>query len=740
MVINACPHRLIALGNFSELEKLKILLAAQALKQQRIGIPKPSNTMGKVSKATKKFQSKHLKHTLDHRKEGKKHAQLMAKHGKKKSGVSSSTDGAPDAKKDEIFEDMNVEEFFESGFEVPKETKASKAKKVQDEEEDASSSDDEAVLGHQEDLSKLAEKDPEFYKYLQDNDQDLLDFNPTNPLDAISDAEHDEVDDEEVSDKKQTDKKQAAGEKIDVTPKMVKEWTKKLEEPSLKVIKNILSAFKAAVNANKDSEEYKYTVTDPRAFQDLLLLGLNKVPSAVQKLVPYKLVKGSRTVPMSTKVKQLNTILKSHATSLLTLLQDINNTETAALVLSSVQELLPYFISFRRLLKELLTAVVNVWGSTPDVETQIASFAFLNNAAREFSKSSLDMILKLTYSSFIKSCRKTNVHTMPMINFQKNSAAELFGIDETLSYQIGFDYVRQLAIHLRNSINNTKDGYKTIYNWQYTHSLDFWSRVLSLHCNPDKEGKKESPLRQLIYPLVQVTLGAARLIPTAQYFPLRFYLMRSLIRLAQNTGVFIPLFPILSEILNSTTLTKNPKNTNLQAFDFDHNIKANSAYLTTRVYQQGVCEQFVDLASEYLVLYCKSISFPELATPVTISLRRYIKTSKNVKFNKQLSQLVEKLNQNAEFIQQKRSTVEFGPTNRVEVNRFLKDLSWEKTPLGGYVHVQREVKEEKARIMRESLLEEEEEKKKNKDDGDAEMDLDASESDGDDDEEEDDSE
>ncbi|CAM9023585.1 unnamed protein product [Wickerhamomyces anomalus] len=465
--------------------------------------------MGKTSKSTKKFQSKHLKRTLDHRKEVKKHKQLVDRR-KKKNGGEQDGEARP-AKSNEIFDDMNVEEFFEGGFEVPKEqkgkkTESKKQKKEAEEEDDESSSEDEEILEHQDDLSKLAEKDPEFYKYLQDNDKDLLDFNPTNPLDAISDDEDGEGEDDEedqvekkVSKKAQQDEE--SSDKIEVTVKLVKDWNKKLEEPSLKLIKNIVSAFKSAVNVNKENQEYKYTVTDPKAFQELIFLGLKKIPIAVQKLVPYKVVKNSRTVPKSTKVKQLNTILKSHAGSLLTLLNDITNTETAALVLSSVQELLPFFISFRRLLKELITAVVNVWSTTSEVETQIAAFAFLNNSSREFSKSILETVLKLTYSSFIKNCRQTNIHTMPMVNFQKNSAAELFGIDEPLAYQIGFDYIRQLAIHLRNSINNTKDGYKTIYNWQYAHSLDFWSRVLSVHCNPEREIKKRKSIETIDLPI-----------------------------------------------------------------------------------------------------------------------------------------------------------------------------------------------------------------------------------------------
>ncbi|CAI4993747.1 CRE_collapsed_G0052290.mRNA.1.CDS.1 [Saccharomyces cerevisiae] len=685
--------------------------------------------MGKVSKSTKKFQSKHLKHTLDQRRKEKiQKKRIQGRRGNKTDQEKADATGTREQQqlkksaKEEVFKDMSVETFFEKGIEIPKENKKLKKKTTKEQsDEDSSSSEEEEDMGQS--MAKLAEKDPEFYKYLEENDKDLLDFAGTNPLDGIDSQDEDEDAERNSNIEEKSEQMELEKEKIELSLKLVRKWKKQLHDsPSLKLLRNIISAFKVAVNLNKEEniEDYKYAITDEKAFHELMFMVLKDVPQAIQKMAPYKIVKGARTLPNGGNVSRVSSIVKSHAGSLLILLNDITNTETAALVLHSVNELMPYLLSYRRILKELIKSIVGVWSTTRELETQIASFAFLINTTKEFKKSMLETTLKTTYSTFIKSCRKTNMRSMPLINFQKNSAAELFGIDEVLGYQVGFEYIRQLAIHLRNTMNattkksskiNSAEAYKIVYNWQFCHSLDFWSRVLSFACQPEKENGSESPLRQLIYPLVQVTLGVIRLIPTPQFFPLRFYLIKSLIRLSQNSGVFIPIYPLLSEILTSTAFTKAPKKSpNLAAFDFEHNIKCTQAYLNTKIYQEGLSEQFVDLLGDYFALYCKNIAFPELVTPVIISLRRYIKTSTNVKLNKRLSTVVEKLNQNSTFIQEKRSDVEFGPTNKSEVSRFLNDVAWNKTPLGSYVAVQREVKEEKARLMRESMEEQDKER------------------------------
>lgn len=56
-------------------------------------------------------------------------------------------------------------------------------------------------------------------------------------------------------------------------------------------------------------------------------------------------------------------------------------------------------------------------------------------------------------------------------------------------------------------------------------------------------------LRPLVYPLTQVLIGAVRLVPTPRYFPLRLRCIRALLALGKAVHQFIPLSPLLLEML-----------------------------------------------------------------------------------------------------------------------------------------------------------------------------------------------
>lgn len=73
-------------------------------------------------------------------------------------------------------------------------------------------------------LTKLAEKDPEFFKYLQENDKELLDFDP----DALPDVADDDNEEENGE-----DEDVEMEEKVPVlTNQILQKWQKALLEVS----------------------------------------------------------------------------------------------------------------------------------------------------------------------------------------------------------------------------------------------------------------------------------------------------------------------------------------------------------------------------------------------------------------------------------------------------------------------------------------------------------------------------
>ncbi|KAF2112188.1 ribosome assembly protein-like protein Noc2 [Lophiotrema nucula] len=728
------------------------------------------------SKSTKKFERNKLKDVLKKRKDNakiKQKKQMDAKRKERKANDNAPADGVEEPKKkskstqDSSFADMSMDQFFQGGFQVPEmkkkkrgaKPKTGKRKRTPVEDESSSESDEgmadfvpaaedadsdsesgDDLDAHKEQLEALQEKDPEFYKYLKENDAELLDFAEDTDLaeiDALSADEDETTPRKKRKAESEEEESEAEGDN-DLTKRTVAKWKASMEKNnSLRAMKEIVLAFRAAAHLNDDGKkDYKYSISDPDAYHEVLVTALQLVPKVLQHHLPLKesATGKIRLATDSKKFRTLTPLLKSHSVSLHHLLDNLSDAATIRMTLESVLSLLPYMLSFKKVVREVTKTVASVWADSANTEvTRLSAFLVLRRLVVISDAGIREAVLKETYQDLVKGSRNTTVHNIQGLNLMKNTASELWGIDANVGYTTGFVFIRQLAVHLRSSITNkTKDSYKTVYNWQYVHSLDFWSRVVATHCESLREAEsgKESALRPLIYPIVQVTIGAMRLIPTAQYFPLRFQLIRSLLRISSATSTYIPLAPALIEVLSSSEMKKPPKPSTLKALDFNTTIRATKAYLRTRIYQDGLGEQVAELLSEFFILWTKNIAFPELALPVIVMLKRWVKSmskknsgNRNTKVTSAIALLIQKLEANSKFIDEKRAKVDFAPRNRAGVEGFLKDLEWEKTPLGAYVAGQRKAREQKVKMLEQARkIEEQKRRKAEKEKGNGEVD------------------
>lgn len=591
--------------------------------------------MGKVKRA-KKFRKNHLKDKIDQRRREQKHDKLI---GRKKSKKPTS---------------QPHEEPETNGIDAPK-----------------------------QDLTFL-EEDAAFEKYLSDSDaSDASDGSNDNSSDGLDD-EADVAAEEAawLNGENGVDEngEEAESDGEDLTKETIEGWVKQLDK-TLKPTRLIVRALAA-----------EDTVTDASTFDLLLKVGLHNVPQALRHHLPLT----ENKTPVQTKrFTEYTPALKIYCQVLTDLLKN-SSSRRISQVLSAAQKSIPYFISLRKLIKEFIKALASVIVNRDlSDEVKLEAYSVLQDSCTAYPNALTDPALKYSYEGLVKLCGRTSSHTIGTINLAKNVFANLYSVDPTAGYQTAFQQVRTLALHLKASLDKQKNPEmttKVIYTWQYVQSLDFFSRVIS--AAPEK-----SPLHQLIHPLVQVTLRTATLVPSPAYFPLRFYLVRSLIRLSRHTGVYIPLAPILVEVLSSSTVSKRGKKSSLQQFDFDNNIRASANYIGTQVYQNSVSDELVDMFVEVFVLYSKSIAFPELVSPVITTLKRFTKRSSNARLNKQLSTLVERLVANSEYIVKQRDNVTFGPRDKELVAAFLKEVEWEKTPLGSLAVTRRKVREDRIKLL-----------------------------------------
>ncbi|KAF5326414.1 hypothetical protein D9611_000950 [Ephemerocybe angulata] len=692
--------------------------------------------MAKGNKATKKFiQSGQLKKTIQARHKQKALKKQIERRKGKKGGAPAAhneeddegeeeeevvDNGAPKKKKKMTVDDILNADFM-LGAESEGEDGGDDDEGISDDglSEDGDAYDDEGDdfadvddledddgEAHLAELAQLAEKDPEFYKFLQENDKELLNFN-------ADELAMDEDDDEDGGDDEDVDMED--DEKIPIlTKEILQKWQKTLlSKRSLRALRKLLVAFRSAAHMNEEDQVLAWTINSSSVYNKLLVTSFKYTPVVLEHHIPYKTQANGKFKPptQNTKFKTLQKMILSYFNNIIHVISQLTDEEMLKIALTESAKLVPYIVSSRKTVKQYLKMCLGLWSSASD-NVRISAFLAIRKLASSPDESVMDTILKSTYLSLIRSSKSTSTHTLPAINLMKNSASEVFCINHANSYQHAFGYIRQLAIHLRNSMKiKSKEAYKQVYNWQFAHCVDFWCMVLARACDVKSEAEtgKQSELRPLIYPLVQVALGAIKLVPNGRSHPFHLHILRSLLHLSQHTDTYIPLSTSLVPILSSSlSPSGKPKSSTLKALDFETNIRVPQQYVKTRVYSEGLVEETTFLLAEWLASPSVhgSIGFPEVIVPIVVLLKKSLKASaasKNGSSKEQgfVKTLLERTEDSAKWMELRRKDVGFAPGQMSHV------LQWEaklregllETPLAKYVKLQRKTREKRRKLL-----------------------------------------
>ncbi|XP_011703942.1 PREDICTED: nucleolar complex protein 2 homolog [Wasmannia auropunctata] len=587
---------------------------------------------------------------------------------------------------------LTTEEFFKQNFEMDSDAYDSydddDDKNIDNKDNDQMDSDssegDLDPAEHKKSLMKLKDTDPEFYKYLKENDKNLLDFRVSDDEDdnsSIDGSDNRHVPNENLevaSDDSDFQPEETDGDsKKKITLQLLKTWQQKIQtDKSIVTIKCTVEAFHAALDsvAVLPDTTTEYKVEGSATFNAVMQLCIMYLPDAFKRFL--NLDSESQEAHKSKRFGKIRWILKLYLSDLIKLLQSVASTSILTVLLKHLRQMLPYTRSFSSLTKPLLKILIKLWSTA---EETVRVTAFLNILHIATSKESvLEKLVKNMYVKYVQNTKFVSPNTLPGINFMKHSLVEIYLLNHDISYNHAFLYIRQLAINLRNAITLKKrENFQAVYNWQYINSLRFWTDLIT-------KSKEKSMLRSLLYPLVQIIVGTIKVIPTAQYYPLRFHCVEMLITISEKTGMFIPILPFLLEILDSYDFNKRHKAVTMKPIPLICILRMSKSQLVENGFKDSIIETVYRFILEDAANESHKIYFPDVYIPCIIQLKAFLKKCRVATYCKKIKQLLNMIEENRKYIEAERIKIPIDLKNTAEITNWENRVKTDGTEIAKF--------------------------------------------------------
>ncbi|XP_058060949.1 nucleolar complex protein 2 homolog [Anopheles bellator] len=588
---------------------------------------------------------------------------------------------------------------------------------------------------HKTALAKLQQTDPELYAFLKKNDEKLLKFGKMandgemefSGTDDDDEEDEDELEDEEEKIHRLPSKLEVASDESDfepddddgsdddegedddgedddegvkgkpskssgkdVTPgkklnfKMLKAWTTDLTTLPVKQvepIRNICKAFNSAIYTvtGEKTTIPPFRVDGSGMFNAIVQTCVLYLGPAIQSYLRVSESRQFKDLKRDKRFTKVRGCLRAYLIDLTNLLENVSSAHIMTVLLKHLHQFSPILVCYQHITKPILKRLIGIWGTAEEETVRVLAFLCILKITHAQQSRYLSNVLKAMYLVYVKNSKFVSPNTLPNINFMRRSLTEMFLLNFNLSYQHMFLYIRQLAIHLRNAvILQKKDSYRYIYNWQYINSLKLWGDVLgAAHTHGDA-------LEPLVYPYVSITIGVIKLIPSAQYFPLRFHCCRMLTQLSAKTRAFIPVLPFLVEVLKSNTFNQQHKKLSMRPVNLACLLRFSPANIQENAFKDAVLDQIYELVLEYAANESSSVAFPEIVLPSILLLRQYAKSTKQYKYARKIKQLSDKLMENYEFMEKWRKQMNLPLKDTERIRAWEEMVRAEGTPLARF--------------------------------------------------------
>ena len=286
----------------------------------------------------------------------------------------------------------------------------------------------------------------------------------------------------------------------------------------------------------------------------------------------------------SPKWKKVEPLARSYLGNSLHLLSSAADPAMEAFVLRRLRPSAFLLVCSERLQRKTMKAALAVFGA--DVSSsapgggnaataaplQAALFVREAAAALPSSSDAFEAALKGAYRAFVRAAKFVTPASAPRLALMSACVVDLYAsAPAAAAYAAAFGYVRQLAQLVRGALDaKAKEGYRTVYCWQTVSCLELWARLLAAllraagsggganagangdddDSDNDGDGNNHA-LEPLVFPVIQLLLTSASLVPSLRYAPLHLRLLKAASDLGAASGRFVPVAPPLLDLLDN---------------------------------------------------------------------------------------------------------------------------------------------------------------------------------------------